>query len=173
MEQFSFETYDFKRSLILVGAPGVGKSYQAMQLYNRFPTEKQFDKYWITDGMFKQKTQSQDLNLRKAIDWQTSLEFYPMEIMIRCPFLIYDDLWVSDDTKAYMKNLTFLLDERIRRGLPTIFTTNLTNKEIADKLDERIASRVLLNTDVIQMTGEDLRKKSARVFEFKVKKEEK
>lgn len=72
-----------------------------------------------------------------------------------------------------MKNLTFLLDERIRRGLPTIFTTNLTNKEIADKLDERIASRVLLNTDVIQMTGEDLRKKSARVFEFKVKKEEK
>lgn len=92
MEQFSFETYDFKRSLILVGAPGVGKSYQAMQLYNRFPTEKQFDKYWITDGMFKQKTQSQDLNLRKAIDWQTSLEFYPMEIMIRCPFLIYDDL---------------------------------------------------------------------------------
>ena len=62
--------------------------------------------------------------------------------------------------------MTFLLDERIERNLPTIFTTNLSMTEIEKKLDERIASRLLLNTDIVVMKGEDRRKATSVVYEF-------
>lgn len=173
MKEFDFSTYDYKRNLMIVGSPGVWKTYHAKKLYDNFPAENKLDKYYISDWRFKQLTQAQALKLRDPIDWQTGLEYYPLEIMIRCKLLVFDDIWVSDSTDAYIRNLTFVLDERIQRWLPIIFTSNLKNKELAEKLDARIASRVLENTDVIVMEWEDLRKQSSEVYSFKVKKEEK
>lgn len=166
MEQFNFEAYDFKRNLILYGTPGIWKTYQATKLYERFPAETKLDRYIISDGMFKQMTASNNLRLRDPIDWQTGLEFYPLEILVRSKLMIYDDLWVSDSSDAYIRNLTFVLDERTKKWLTTIFTTNLPASELEKKLDQRIVSRVMLNADIVKMSGDDRRKQTSRVFEF-------
>lgn len=162
MEKFDLSKYDYTRNLIFFGPKWVWKTYQAQKLFNAFEGVK----YKITDWMFKKHVESNNLWLRAPIDWQTWIEFYPMEMMIRSKLLMFDDIWVSDWTEAYIKNMTFLLDERIERKLPTIWTTNLPMKEIEKKLDERIASRLLLNTDIIVMSGEDKRKATSIMYEF-------
>lgn len=167
MKQFNFDSFDFKRNLILYWTPGIWKTYHAMKLYERFPwSEQTFQKYQISDAMFKQMTASNNLRLRDPIDWQTSYQYYPLEIMIRAQLLIYDDVWVSDSTEAYLRNITFVLDERIKRWLCTIFTTNLPWAELEKKLDQRVVSRIMYNADAVKMEGVDRRKQTTEKYEF-------
>jgi DNA replication protein DnaC len=47
----------------------------------------------------------------------------------------------------------------------TIYTTNLTKDELQKKLNERIVSRMLYNTDVVVFKGDDLRLKTTQYFD--------
>lgn len=163
MKKFDFTTYDYTRNLLMYGPKWVWKTYQAQKLFDAF--EWKF-KYKISDWLFKKHVESNNLWLKGPKDWESWIKFFPMECMIKCSLLFFDDLWVSDWSEAYIKNMTFLLDQRIERKLPTIWTTNLSLAEIEKKLDERIASRLLLNTDIIVMKWEDRRKETSDIFEF-------
>jgi DNA replication protein DnaC len=79
--------------------------------------------------------------------------------------LLFDDLGVSDVTEAYLRDFTYMIDERIEKGLITIFTTNLKKSELQEKLNERIVSRVLFNTDVVVFSGEDQRLKTTQYYD--------
>jgi len=103
--------------------------------------------------------------LRRPDEWQSPITLYPLELMLRCQILLYDDIGVSDTSEAYLRDLTFVLDERIKRGLVTIYTTNLTRDELKKKLNERIVSRMLYNTDVVVFKGEDLRLKTTQYYD--------
>jgi DNA replication protein DnaC len=63
-----------------------------------------------------------------------------------------------------LRDLTFVLDERIKKNLVTIFTSNLKKSELKEKLNERIVSRILYNCDVIIMQGEDKRSITTNYF---------
>ena len=104
------------------------------------------------------------LNLRKPADFQNSIELYPLEMMLKAKVLLFDDIGVSDISDVYLRDLTFLLDERIDKNLITIFTTNLSQKELEEKLNARIVSRILFNADVIAFEGEDRRLKTTKYF---------
>lgn len=169
-QKFNFETYDFKRSLLLCGPTGTWKTWKAeKELLKKF--EDQFDEksplhtYTVTDAYFKQMVKSNLLVLRSPDEWQTSIAMFPLEVMLKCKVLLYDDIWVSDTSDAYLRDLTFVLDERIRKGLPTIVTTNLTKDEMIKKLNERIVSRLLYNTDVVVFKWEDKRMATTRYFD--------
>ena len=172
MQKFDFKNYDFKRSLILCGPTWVGKTMTATALINKYKKQSKSEKssekfvaYNISDAYFKQMVKSNMLYLRPPIEWQSSLDQYPLEIMLHTELLLYDDLWVSDISDAYLRDFTFVLDERIKKGLPTIFTTNLNKDELQKKLNERIVSRVLFNTDVVVFKWEDKRLATTKYFE--------
>lgn len=168
--KFQFENYDFKRSLLLCGPTGTGKTYTATWLLKKFAStcndpRSKLSTYNITDAYFKQMVKSNMLVLRPPIEWQSSIQQYPLEVMLRTQVLLYDDIWVSDTSEAYLRDFTFILDERIKKGLPTIFTTNLTKDEMIKKLNERIVSRVLFNTDVVVFKWDDKRLATTKYFE--------
>jgi len=52
-EKFDFESYDFKRSILLCGTTGTGKTYKATALLQQFVNTKEernkLDTYCITD----------------------------------------------------------------------------------------------------------------------------
>ena len=88
-EKFDFENYDFKRSLLLCGPTGTGKTWKAEKelLPKYIKSLKDPNKlavYQTTDAYFKQMVKSNMLCLRSPEDWQTSFTMYPLEMMLRC-----------------------------------------------------------------------------------------
>ena len=170
MNTFDFNTYDFKRSLVLCWPTGTWKTYLAKSLLDKYlysiEEEKRhkLDWYFISDWMFKQFVKSNQLILRTSKDREMSITKFPLEMMTRSKLLIYDDIWVSDASDAYIRDLTFILDERIAKWFITIFTTNLNKEELQSKLNERIVSRILYNSDIVVFTWEDRRLKDTKVY---------
>ena len=169
MEKFQFDKYDFKRSLLFSWPTWTGKTYNAEKILAKYKSNKSeksaIDTYLITDAHFKQLVKSNNLMLRKPDEWATSLTYFPLEMMVRCEVLLYDDIGVSDTTDAYLRDLTYILDKRIDRWTINIFTTNLSRQELKDKLNERITSRLLFNADVVVFRWKDRRLDTTNYFE--------
>lgn len=175
MDTFNFDTYDYKRWLIFCWPTGTGKTYTAESIIERFNRELEESNkndhvryyfWWVimTDWKFKQLVKSNSLKLRSPAERETPLKNFPLEVIIKCKLLLYDDIWVSDASDAYIRDLTFVLDERISKWLVTIFTTNLSKDELSEKLNERIVSRMLLNSDIIMFVGDDRRLQNTKVY---------
>lgn len=169
MDKFDFDWYDFSRSLLFCGPTWVGKTYKANEIVDRYTSKtiaRQIMRtYKTSDGLFKQMVKSNMLALRPPKDRNNWYEKYPLEMMLRCWVLLYDDVWVSDISDAYIRDFTFVIDERIKKWLPTIFTTNLNKDELVKKLNERIVSRMMYNTDVVVFTGDDKRLATTKYYE--------
>lgn len=148
------EKYDYSKNLIFGGTVWSWKTYEAIKLLNNYENKSVFK---ITDAYFKELLWNWSLKLKKPDEWNCSYDFFPLEKMIKVKILLFDDLWVSDSTEAYLRKLTFVLDERKEKGLITIFTTNFTAEWLQKKLNERIKSRVFENVDILNIIWPDLR----------------
>lgn len=167
MQKIDLEKYNFERNLLFCWPTGTGKTWDAETLIKKYASEhdSKLATYIMTDGKFKQMVKSNLLVLRWPQEWKTAITAFPLEMMLRCKVLLFDDLGVSDVTDAYLRDLTFVLDERIRKWLVTIFTTNLKKSELQEKLNERITSRALYNTDVVVYKWEDKRLATTNYYE--------
>jgi len=167
--KYDFEKYDFSRNLLFCGNVWVGKTYTAREILNTYKNLDKHPKLWtyeVSDAHFKQLVKSNLLVLRKPEDYSTDLENYPLEMMLRVDVLLYDDLGVSDTSEAYLRDVTYILDERIKKQRRTIFTTNLKQSELRERLNDRIVSRVLYNCDVIGMMWDDRRMTTTQYFSY-------
>lgn len=72
--------------------------------------------------------------------------------------LVLDDLGAEKTTEFAITTLYIIIDRRIRDAKRTIITTNLSLKEIEEKLDARIASR-LSGMQNVKISMPDYRKK--------------
>ena len=171
MEQYNFNEYAFDRNLILSGPTGVGKTFIAKKLFAKYTNpevNKKLEKFWISDAKLKQLVKSNQLKMRSPDEYNIDLQHFPLELMIRAQVLVYDDIWVSDVSEAYLRDFTFILDERADRWLTTIFTTNLKREELETKLNQRVVSRMLHNWDVVALSGPDRRKENTRIFKYSI-----
>lgn len=149
------ETYanDFpnvkKRSLVLTGPSGLGKTYMlncvAARLLDRgFPVMR-VTAYKMLDAMRRyHRGQDED----------------GLEMMMQAEVLIIDDL----GTEPMLENITVeylftLLNERRVNRLPTLVATNLTPRELQARYTERIFSRMVdkNDTEVLRFIGQDVR----------------
>lgn len=74
-------------------------------------------------------------------------------------FVVLDDIGSGSLSDHERRSTLHLLDRRMNYLRPTIVTSNLTLEQIAEKLDERIASRLSGFTRIV-MAGRDLRGRS-------------
>ena len=135
MQQLRDEVYDkWKgKNILLMWNPWIWKTYLAEQI---------FYKHWFVNEHKLKLINSKDL----FSPWNVQINFeaYPMEKLMRRQFMIYDDLWASKWNDDMIARLVLFLDERIRTGKHTIFTTNLSSKDLQE-LDWRIYSRIKEN----------------------------
>lgn len=73
--------------------------------------------------------------------------------------LVLDDIGAEQITDWKRGTLYSLIDRRYREMRQTIITSNMTLDEMAERIDDRIASRIVEMGAVIAMTGEDYRLK--------------
>ena len=135
------------KGLFLCGRSGAGKTYAAICFANA-----------IMERMFKChfKEQWQITGLGQFDD---SSEIKKLE---SCTFLIIDD-FNPDKLNDYGIELIFnLFDARIKRGLPTVFTSNVTEKSIRNPInsvDKRITDRIIQSCHIIEDSTHNYRRK--------------
>lgn len=133
--------------IVLRGETGCGKTHLAVSIMQH-----------IGHGYF---TTAPELLLRiRATFRDESWESEGQVISDLClhELLVLDDLGAEKTTEFAITTLYIIIDRRIRDAKRTIITTNLSLKEIEDKLDARIASR-LSGMQNVKINMPDHRKK--------------
>lgn len=73
------------------------------------------------------------------------------------PFAVIDDIGVRDATQAFRSYIHAIINHRVTNGLPTVYTSNLAIKELAEVFDARLYDRIRDQCGVIHFAGESKR----------------
>lgn len=76
--------------------------------------------------------------------------------------LVLDDLGAENPSEWAQERIFVLVNERTRRSLPTIYTSNVGPKDLAGRVGERTRSRIVETSDFVLMDGPDYRVESRR-----------
>ena len=74
-------------------------------------------------------------------------------------FAVLDDIGVRSATEAFRAYIHAIINHRTANGLPTIYTSNLAIKEMAEVFDARIYDRMRDQCAVFHFDGESRRGK--------------
>lgn len=139
---------DDGKGLLLCGKSGAGKTYAAICFANA-----------VMDRMFKCYFKEQwQITKLSQFDDDDKLEIKKLETST---FLVIDD-FNPDKLNDYGREIIFnLFDARIKRGLPTIFTSNATENSIKNPInpsDKRIMDRIIENCHIIEDSSHNYRR---------------
>ena len=169
-QQFKTDSGSF-----LCGPPGTGKThFMAAKMRDEIlktePTEG-----WSTTLDEKQKHYSEpyasryplytsmpELLLKLRGTFKNSSEADESEIIetySEVKVLYLDDLGVEKVSDWALQTIYLIIDRRYSEMLRTIISSNLSLDQLADRLDDRITSRIAGMCEVIKMTGKDRRLK--------------
>jgi DNA replication protein DnaC len=137
-----------RRSLLVTGPPGTGKTYIAAALMIQLATKDNVPVTYTTVADFL-------ASLRPSV--VDSGEF-DMQLYKFVPVLVLDDLGASKLSDWGREQLLRLAHHRSHNGLPTIVTTNLDPGMIREHLvDERIVQRLFGGAAMITLDGQSRR----------------
>jgi DNA replication protein DnaC len=130
-----------KNFLVILGPPGVGKTYFCSALiewiYGKVPTFR----YWHEREFFTR--------IRGVVGASSGEYSKEVENMLDDHFVMYDDLGCCGINDWRKEILLSMIDIRYESAKPTVITTNLTKKNIHDGLGDRSASRLFDRTNLI------------------------
>lgn len=133
--------------LLLFGPTGTGKTWTAAAL-TRFFIEAGRSVLWCSAAEFFRE-------LRDSYD-QNRSETAILTAYASAPILVLDDLGSGSGSDFERRCAVELMERRTNRLLPTVVTTNWTLGEIAERLDDRLASRLSMFVRM-EFSGPDLR----------------
>jgi DNA replication protein DnaC len=148
-------TFDKRESVFITGLCGTGKTHLAIALGIMAMTNKKED---------LRVSESKFINYPDfIIDIKCSFGDSAYKSMrklisdLSSGFIILDDICTSKSpTPIDVDTLYLIVNERYQRQIPTIYTSNLSLKEIGSMYNDRIASR-LSACKIIELTGSDRR----------------
>lgn len=80
-----------------------------------------------------------------------------LSMVKECKLLIIDDIGAERVTSWVRERMVSIINTRVSNNLATIYTSNLSPEELKVELGDRIASRVLGSSQVIEIAGGDRR----------------
>lgn len=143
-------------------SPGTGKTTTAVAILN---TWLALD-YIKSRGKERYKAVFIDLNdiqVRHSRASRTNDEqmlvnlFDDIDSLADAEFAVVDDIGVRDTSDAFRSYIHSAINERVTRGLPTIYTSNLPINRLADVYDERFYDRVRDQCVQLHFEGESKR----------------
>jgi DNA replication protein DnaC len=138
-----------KGGLFLHGPPGTGKTHLAIALLK--------DHGRMEYGSFV-TVASLLMELRDSFrDGAERSEKGIIEHYSNVQLLVLDDLGAEKTSEFALQSLYIIIDKRYSEMRSTIITSNLTVDEIAEKVGDRIASRIAGMCRVIELKGRDRR----------------
>lgn len=157
-ERFERFAHDLKGTLLVSGSYGTGKSHLSMATVNAVK-EKGESAIFISLPRLLTKIKGTFGNEGSQDDIITSLADVTLLVLddIGAEQVKYTDgSKTTIDTDTFSNDVLFqVLDARM--GKPTIYTTNLTGKDLRARIGQRNWSRMLDDADIVKMYGDDYR----------------
>lgn len=92
----------------------------------------------------RQEYRTSELNTSEQLLWQKN-------------FLFIDDIGAEKVTEWVEEVIYLTINNRYERNIPIVFTSNYTLGELAERMGDRIASRISEMCDVVHLKGTDKR----------------
>ncbi|GEQ04539.1 DNA replication protein DnaC [Staphylococcus gallinarum] len=141
-------TLDNKQSLLIQGTFGTGKSHLSMSIVNEVKRKGFTVLYMNVPQLIS--TIKNTYNNKSEMT-----EYHLTRIISDVDLMVFDDFGINMNEFATGKMFEFI---ESRVGKHNIFTTNLNIKELSKNKDmQRIFSRMMSNTTLVKMEGEDYR----------------
>lgn len=150
-EHLKAVTLPFKKSVLLFGNCGTGKTHLAIATMRKIIVDKK-----ITSPMFISAPKLIGEIRRATLGEIEQNEEDIIEKYTTGRLLIIDDIGVEKHSEFVAQCWYRIIDARTSNNLPTIYTSNLTKAEIETKMGPRIASRLFACT-IIPIDGTDKR----------------
>lgn len=135
-------------NILLFGNYGTGKSHLSVGITKAL-MDKEITSIFIS--MPKLHTKLRDTYNKKSQQSEAEI----MKALEDIDLLVLDDIGAEKDTEWANSKLFEILDSR--QGKHTIFTTNLNENNLKAHVGERNYSRLMYNTHLVKMTGDDYR----------------
>ena len=147
-------------NLLLCGNTGLGKTHLSTAVARRV-IERGFDVVYV--GAIELFSEFERVRFGAGSDGMRGDRLAPgagdeTARFTECELLILDDLGTEVTNQFTSSCLYYVLNERISRGLPMIFNTNLTGTELRKRYADRIASRILGEFRPLVFAGTDVRR---------------
>lgn len=139
-----------RRGMYLHGGVGTGKTHIAYALLKEAEERKISCGLHNTTEMFRNFR----IDIRRLPNEEKGLE---ENLMDNRGLIIFDDIGAEKLTDWVAETFYLIINRRYEEMLPTIFTSNLTLKEMAEKIGDRTVSRIAEMCDVVKIEGEDKR----------------
>ncbi|MCC5909557.1 MAG: ATP-binding protein [Clostridiaceae bacterium] len=144
---FNFDA-DNEENLLFYGATGLGKTFLANCIAKALLDK---GKVVIYQTSFK------ILEILQEIRFQSSNDKARAQLLFDADLLIIDDLGTEMTNTFTNSELFNIINSRLLANKKMIISTNLTPKEIMDRYDDRISSRLFSKFSMLKFYGKDLR----------------
>ncbi len=141
-----------RKNLFIYGGTGVGKTYLSNCIAKALIEEGYKVMYISSPSMFELMSDYAYNKEPDNYDIKLKLNKIKNDVL-----LILDDLGTEGSNSFTNSQLYNLLNDRLNRGLSTVITSNIMLRELKNKYDERIYSRIVGEYSMIKLIGEDLR----------------
>jgi DNA replication protein DnaC len=140
-----------RQGIYIHGGVGSGKTHVAYALFAQCP------KVLHANAKFHNIPEMlHDWRLDFPRPWAEKM--HPEERLLEYRGLLFlDDLGSEKMTEWVEETLYLILNHRYNEVLPTVITSNLTIEQLAERVGDRIASRVVGMCDVVKLEGPDRR----------------
>ena len=135
--------------LFMYGKTGLGKTHLSLAIANEV-INRGYDVYYGSIQTIMDKLEGEHFG---RLPREDSIK----EDILTCDLLIIDDLGAEFATQFTNAELYNILNSRMLSSLPTIISTNLDMKDIADKYSQRVASRIMGTMTGLYFCGKDIR----------------
>ena len=137
---------DPTKGLFMFGPAGTGKTHLAVMIAQELNNTKFV------------KVPKLLLSLKANFDGHGYENELIIDKLAKTPVLILDDLGAEKASEWVAETMYILIDDRYGNMKPTVFTSNYSPSELADRLGDRIVSRIMEMCRVIEIKTSDKRK---------------
>ena len=137
------------QGLFMYGKTGLGKTHLSLAIANEV-INRGYDVYYGSVQSIMDKLEAEHFG---RLPREDSIK----EDVLNCDLLIIDDLGTEFTTQFTTAELYNIINSRILSSLPTIISTNLDLPGIAEAYSQRVASRIIGNSDAMYFCGKDIR----------------
>lgn len=147
-----------KNSCFITGTVGSGKTTLACKLLLDHAKEQYLNNQTVLGAVafWSVPTLLQDIRTCYATD-DRQQESSLLSALINTPYIVLDDLGAEKTTEWVLQTLYLIISSRYDSGKTTIITSNLSLDELAEKLGDRIASRIAGMSEIITLEDIDHR----------------